>query len=376
MSMVSFLDLKRINGSFEPELSATVTRVVQSGWYLLGKEVKEFEESFARYCHTEYCVGTGNGLDALTLIFMAYVSLGRMKEGDEVIVPANTYIASILAVKRAGLVPVLCEPSWDTCNINPKEMEKHVTSRTKAVMAVHLYGRVCEMDGINDIAKKYGLKVIEDAAQAHGALYKDKYRTGSLGDAAGFSFYPGKNLGALGDGGAVTTCDKDLADRIRALANYGSSVKYVCPYVGINSRLDELQAAVLALKLNRLDEDNERRRKVAYKYMKGIKNPWITLPSISADQSRLSHVFHIFTVFTEYRELLQAHLQKMGIHTLIHYPIPPHRQGALSEFSLQHLPVTERIHREELSLPMFPLLTDGEIDEVISAVNSFSPELE
>lgn len=366
--MISYLDLKRINDSFEPELSATVTRVVHSGWYLLGEEVKKFERRFAGYCGVNYCVGTGNGLDALTLIFMSYVSMGHMQKGDEVIVPANTYIASILAVLRAGLTPVFCEPRLDTCNIDPDKVENLITSRTKAIMAVHLYGRVCEMDSINEIARRYGLKVVEDCAQAHGALYKKGKRAGALGDAAGFSFYPGKNLGALGDGGAVTTQDEKLAGKVRTLANYGSSVKYVNVHKGINSRLDEMQAAVLSLKLNRLDEDNDRRRKIASRYISEIHHPEISLPCV---EDFSAHVFHIFPIMTVRRETLQLYLKNNGIQTLIHYPIPPHRQEALKEYGNLSLPVTERIHAEELSIPMSPLLTEKEVSYVIETINSF-----
>ena len=308
--MVKYLDLKKINNSFEPELSEAVARVVRSGWYLFGKEVETFEQRFARYCGVGYCVGTGNGLDALTLIFMAYVSMGRMKARDEVIVPANTYIASILAVMRAGLKPVFCEPEWDTCNIDPGKVENLVSVRTKAIMVVHLYGRVCRMDEISRTARKNGLLVVEDCAQAHGAVYQG-VKSGALGDAAGFSFYPGKNLGALGDAGAVTTGDKDLAERVRMLANYGSSAKYVHPYVGINSRLDELQAAVLNVKLGRLDEDNERRRRVACRYMKEIKNPEVVLLQMATEAD--AHVFHIFTIFTPGRDRLREHLEHYGV---------------------------------------------------------------
>lgn len=366
--MISYLDLKQINDSFEPELSDTVTRVVRSGWYLLGEEVRNFERKFADYCGVSYCVGTGNGLDALTLIFMAYVSMGRMQKGDEVIVPANTYIASILAVLRAGLTPVFCEPHPDTCNIDPDRIEKLITVRTKAIMAVHLYGRVCEMDSINEIARKHGLKVVEDCAQSHGVLYKKEKRAGALGDAAGFSFYPGKNLGALGDGGAVTTQDEKLAAKVRALANYGSAVKYVNIHKGINSRLDELQAAVLSLKLNRLDEDNDKRRKIAERYINEIHHPEISLPCV---EDFSSHVFHIFPVFTIRRETLQLYLKNNGIQTLIHYPIPPHRQEALKEYGNLSLPITERIHAEELSIPISPLFTKEEVDYIIETINSF-----
>ena len=367
--MVDYLDLKRINDSFEPELSGVVDGVVRSGWYLFGEHVRRFEQRFARYCGVRHCVGVGNGLDALTLIFMSYVSMGRMREGDEVIVPANTYIASILAILRAGLKPVLCEPEWETCNISPRRLKELVSERTKAVMVVHLYGRVCRMDEVDAVARQHGLWVVEDCAQAHGVSYKGK-KAGALGHAAGFSFYPGKNLGALGDAGAVTTDDEELAGRVRMLANYGSSAKYVHPYVGINSRLDELQAAVLGLKLDRLDEDNARRRMIARKYTEGIKNPIIILPQMEKDEE--AHVFHVFTVFSPQRDALRRHLSERGVQALVHYPIPPHRQGALAEYAGLSLPVTERIHREELSLPMSPLLTDEEVKEVVEAVNSFN----
>lgn len=367
--MISYLDLQRINRSFEPELSKAVQRTVDSGWYLFGKELEIFERDFAAYCGVKHCVGVGNCLDALTLIFMAYVNMGVLKKDDEVLVPANTYIASILAVIRAGLKPVFCEPRWETCNLNPDILEQHITSRTKAVMVVHLYGRVCEMDAVNAVARRYGLKVVEDCAQAHGALYKGTSRTGSLGDAAGFSFYPGKNLGALGDAGAVTTDDSHLAEMVRMLSNYGSSAKYVHPYRGINSRMDEMQAAVLGVKLARLDEDNERRRNVVKAYMEGICNRYVSVPSVDDFKG---HVFHIFTVFSPCRDLLQAYLKRCGVQTLIHYPTPPHCQGALSEYAMLSLPVTERIHREELSLPLSPLMTEEEVHAVIEAVNSFS----
>ncbi len=367
--MVRYLDLKRVNDSFEPELSEVVARVMRSGWYLFGKEVETFEQRFARYCGVRHCVGTGNGLDALTLIFMAYVSMGRMKEGDEVIVPANTYIASILAVIRAGLRPVLCEPEWETCNIDPEKVDNLVSERTKAVMAVHLYGRVCRMDEIRRIARRKGLLVVEDCAQAHGATYGG-VKAGALGDAAGFSFYPGKNLGALGDAGTVTTDDGDLAGRVRMLANYGSSSKYVHPYAGINSRMDELQAAVLNVKLGRLDEYNGFRRRAACRYTREITNPEVVLPRMEANAD--AHVFHVFTVFTPERDRLREHLERHGVESLVHYPVPPHRQGALPAYASLSLPVTERIHREELSLPMSPLLTDGEIDSVVAAVNAFN----
>ena len=365
--MVKYLDLQKINASFEPELTEAVERTVKSGWYLFGAEVEEFERRFARYCGVGHCVGVGNGLDALTLIFMSYVSLGRMQRGDEVIVPANTYIASILAVLRAGLKPVFCEPEWETCDIDADKIEALVTSRTKAVMVVHLYGRVCRMNPIREVACRYGLYVVEDCAQAHGAMYHGK-KAGALGHAAGFSFYPGKNLGALGDAGAVTTDDDELAGRVRALANYGSSAKYVHPYIGINSRMDEMQAAVLNVKLGRLDADNHQRREVARQYGEKIKAKELRLPVVDDEQA---HVFHIFTVFTPLRDSLQSYLKARGIQALIHYPIPPHRQESLRDYAALSLPITERIHREELSLPMSPLLTEEEISQVADAVNSF-----
>lgn len=365
--MIKYFDLQRISESFEPELSETVVRVTRSGWYLQGEETRAFEEAFAGYCGTRYCIGVGNGLDALTLIFMAYRELGEMQPGDEVIVPANTYIASILSVVRAGLKPVFCEPSFDSCNIAPEAIETLINFRTKAILPVHLYGRCADMQPILNIAASYRLKVVEDAAQSHGAVYHGK-RTGNLGDAAGFSFYPAKNLGALGDGGAVTTNDQQLAAMIRSIANYGSSAKYVHLCKGINSRLDELQAAVLRLKLARLDVDNERRRNIACRYLDGIKNPLLTLPSVDDWKQ---HVFHIFPVFSSCRDRLQAFLAAEGIQAQIHYPIPPHKQEAFIEYSSLSLPVTERIHREELSLPMSPLMTDEEVDTVIAALNRF-----
>ena len=365
--MILYLDLQRINKSFEPQLSQELAKVASSGWYLFGEETERFEKEFAIYCDTSFCIGTANGLDALTLIFMAYKEIGIMQEGDEVIVPANTYIATILAVQRAGLKPVLCEPSPQTFTINPHRIESSLTPRTKAILPVHLYGQCADMGAISKIAKKHNLKVIEDVAQAPGAVYHNK-RTGNLGDAAAFSFYPAKNIGALGDGGAVTTNDKHLATMIRSLGNYGTTEKHVHPYKGINSRLNEIQAAVLSLKLKRLDEDNERRRKIARRYLKEIDHPFITLPKIG---NLKSHVFHIFPVFCQRRDVLQSWLLKNEIHTQIHYPIPPHRQGALKEYENSFLPVTEQIHREELSLPISPMMTDKEVKQVIDAVNRF-----
>lgn len=365
--MIKYLDLKKITNLYEPQLSEAVSRAIQSGWYILGNEVNNFEQEFAHYCGCRYCIGTGNGLDALTIIMLAYKEMGMMQDGDEVIVPANTYIASILSVLQAGLKPILCEPSWKSCNIDPEKIEELITPRTKAIMAVHLYGRCADIPQIEQIARKHSLKIIEDSAQAHGAMINDK-RCGNLGDASGFSFYPGKNLGALGDGGAITTNDKTLADTARAIANYGSEKKYINIYKGINSRLDEIQAAVLSVKLKRLDADNERRREIAEKYNAGIVNPLITLPQAS---NREEHVFHIYPVFCKQREQLQQHLGECGIETLTHYPIPPHKQEALKEFCNFEFPITERIHSEELSLPCHPAMSDNEIQTVIEAVNSF-----
>ena len=365
--MINYLDLKRVSDSFEPELSENVLQTVQSGWYLRGKRVAEFEQEFARYCGTKCCVGVGNGLDALTLIFRAYREMGVMNEGDEVVVPANTYIASILSVIRAGLTPVFCEPRPDTCNLNPDELEPLITHRTKAILPVHLYGRCAEMDAICEVAQRRNLKVVEDVAQAHGAQCRGR-RTGSLGDAAGVSFYPGKNLGALGDGGAVLTSDEELARTVEALANYGSEKKYVNRYKGVNSRLDEIQAGVLSLKLARLDQDNEQRRVLARRYLEEMKNPLVKLPEVTDWEG---HVFHIFPVMCAERDRLQAFLREEGIQTLIHYPIPPHQQEAMREYAHLSLPITEQIHREELSLPLYPQLTDEEVTHIIEAVNRF-----
>lgn len=365
--MIRYCDLKKITESHEPQLTEAVNRVIQSGWYILGNEVKTFEQEFAEYCGCNYCIGTGNGLDALTIIMLAYREMGVMQEGDEVIVPANTYIASLLSILQAGLKPVLCEPEWKSCNIDPGKIEELITPRTKAIMAVHLYGRCANIPQIEGIAKRHSLKIIEDSAQAHGAMIDGK-RTGNLGDAAGFSFYPGKNLGALGDGGAITTNDKELASTARAIANYGSEKKYINTYKGVNSRLDEIQAAVLSVKLQRLDADNERRRAIAERYNAGISNRLVKTPSI---EKREEHVFHIYPVFCEQRDKLQKHLLERGIETLIHYPVPPHKQEALSEYASHALPITERIHYEELSLPCNPTMSDSDVTAVIEAVNSF-----
>jgi len=365
--MVPFLSLQAISESFQPELDKAINRVVHSGWYLQGVEVAEFESEFARFCGVKHCIGVANGLDALILILRSYMELGCLKQGDEVIVPANTYIATMLAISANGLIPVLVEPDPITFNVDVLRIEEKIGARTKAIMPVHLYGQMAPMDAIMEIAKRKKLLVIEDAAQAHGAKQNDR-RSGSIGNAAGFSFYPGKNLGALGDAGAVTTNDDDLATVLRALANYGSKKKYVDEYKGINSRLDEIQAAVLRLKLSRLDSDNEKRRLVAENYIKNIKNPFIELPTVN---ERNSHVWHLFVIRTKKRDIFQEFLTSKGVQTLIHYPIPPHKQKAYKEWNELYLPATERIHEEVLSLPINSLLSKSEISIVIDAVNSY-----
>ena len=365
--MIPFLSLKDITASHSDEINAAVSRVVNSGWYLQGKENEKFEKDYAEFIGTKYAVGCANGLDALIWIFRAYVEMGVMQPGDEVIVPANTYIATILAITENGLKPVLVEPCFDTLEIDDAKIEERITPKTKAICIVHLYGRCAYSERIGALCRKYGLKLVEDNAQAHGCRYQQK-RTGSLGDAAGHSFYPGKNLGALGDGGAVTTNDKALADTIRALANYGSEKKYVFGYRGRNSRLDEIQAAVLEVKLKHLDEDNARRQAIAAFYYDNIKNPLLTLPLRLNDAQ---NVYHIFPVFSERRDELQAYLTENGVQTLIHYPIPPHKQKCYSEWNGMELPITEKMHREELSLPISPVLTMEEARQVVELLNDW-----
>ena len=366
---VKYLDLKRLNDSFEPELTAEVARVVQGGWYLLGQENERFSKAFADYCGARFCVPTGNGLDALTMILSAYKQLHGWADDAEVIVPSNTYIASILAVSRAGLQPVLCEPRLEDYLINPDLIEDLITERTKAIMVVHLYGRVCDMKPIMALADKYGLKVVEDVAQAHGVLY-DGVRAGHLSDAAGVSFYPGKNLGALGDAGCVTTDDEALANYVRAMANYGSQEKYLNIMKGLNSRMDEIQAAVLCLKLKRLDADNEARRRVAQAYCEGIRNPLITLPTMPAEPSQ--NVWHVYPIRTPERNHLREYLSREGIETMVHYPLPPHKQQAYAEWNERTYRISERIHREILSLPMSPVMSDDEVRRVVDVLNSYS----
>lgn len=366
--MIKFLDLQTINAQYRESLLKACERVIDSGWYILGQEVGNFESAFARYCQVEHCIGVANGLDALILIFRAYKELGRLQDGDEVLVPANTYIASILAISANNLKPVLIEPDLATYNIDPTRIASAITSRTRAILAVHLYGQSADMATLQTLAQQHNLLLIEDAAQAHGATCHGK-KAGSLGHAAGFSFYPGKNLGALGDGGAVTTHDSQLAEVIKALRNYGSQEKYVNRYQGINSRLDELQAALLSVKLNYLDEEIQRRREVARQYLEGINNSLITLPDVAPGNE---HVWHLFVIRTSDRKNLQQYLTSHSIQTVIHYPIPPHQQEAYRHWNSECFPITEQIHQEILSLPMSPVMNDAQTNYVIGVLNDFS----
>jgi dTDP-4-amino-4,6-dideoxygalactose transaminase len=371
--MIPFLDLKKINQQYQNELKEVCARVIDSGWYILGNEVAEFEKEFANYCEAKHCLGVANGLDALILILRAYIEMGVMQKGDEVIVPSNTYIASILAISENGLMPVLVEPDVNTFNLDPKLTEQAITEKTKAVLTVHLYGQVTAMDELNSIAKNNNLKVIEDCAQAHGALYTGNQnktqKVGSLGDAAGFSFYPGKNLGALGDGGAVTTNDSELAETIAALRNYGSHERYKNKYKGMNSRLDEIQAAMLRVKLRHLDKEIKARQTVAKAYLEGINNPLIEL-SVVEDVN--AHVWHLFVIKTAHRERLVKYLADNGVQTLVHYPIPPHQQCAYQEWQGNSFPVSEQIHKQVLSLPISPLLSMVDVGKIITICNSFN----
>ena len=368
---MEYLSLKQVTQAHLKEIEEAVNRVIESGWYLRGEATQTFEEQYANYIGTRYCVGCGNGLDALRLILMAYKTLGTMHEGDEVIVPANTYIATILSISSNGLTPILVEPRWETLEIDPDRIEEHITPRTKAIMIVHLYGRCAYTEKIKDICRRHNLKLIEDNAQAHGCTFQGRH-TGSLGDAAAHSFYPGKNLGALGDAGAVTTNDEKLAHTLRALANYGSSQKYVFPYKGINSRIDELQAAVLSVKLKYLDEENNRRKQIGKMLNEGITNDEIYIPT----GREADNVYHIYPIFCKQRNLLQQYLKEKGIQTMIHYPIPPHKQQAYSEWNNRSYPITERIHNEELSLPCNQTMTDREVEQLITAVNLFGKSMD
>ena len=365
--MIQFLNLKKLNQPFEVAFQQKMKQFLDGGWYILGSEVKTFETNFASYCGAKHCIGVGNGLDALVLIFKGYIQLGKLQKGDEVIIPANTYIASILAVMQADLVPVLVEPRLETYTIDSEKIEAKITPKTKAILPVHLYGQLCEMEVINSIAKKHNLLVIEDAAQAHGAEWNE-IKAGNFGNAAGFSFYPGKNLGALGDAGAITTNDDALAEVLFSMRNYGSKVKYENEIIGVNSRLDELQAAFLNIKLGHLDAENESRRTIAKRYLSEIKNDKIELPLWNQSEN---HVFHLFVIRTVNRLALQNYLKENGIETMIHYPIPPHKQKALT--SLNHLafPITEKMHYEVLSIPLNSAIKTSEVEYIIAILNKY-----
>lgn len=366
--MIKFLDLQKINSQFTEELKEAAARVIDSGWYLMGNELETFEQKYAGFCGTKYALGVANGLDALRLIFKAYIELGTLQKGDEVIVPANTYIASVLAISDNGLVPVFVEPNIHTYNLDSSKIEAVLTSKTKAILTVHLYGQNSIDEQMLNICKKHNLKLVEDSAQSHGALYNGKVM-GNIGDAAGHSFYPGKNLGALGDAGAITTNDDSLAKAIQALRNYGSLKKYENIYQGLNSRLDEIQAAFLNVKLKYIKEDIEARRKVANYYLDNIKNPAIILPEVLKDES---HVWHLFVIRTAHRNEFQRYMEEKGIQTLIHYPIPPHKQIAYKEYNTLSFPITEKIHKEVLSIPMGPVMDWEEVIKVVKIINEFS----
>lgn len=370
--MIPFLDLKAINHQYRQALIEAAIRVLDSGWYVLGQEVKAFEQEFANYCGTSHCVGLANGLDALVLTMRAWKELGKLKEGDEVIVPANTYIASVLAITENRLKPVLVDPDAQSYNLCPKKVRQAITPKTKAIVAVHLYGQLAPMNEIMKLADEYNLLVLEDSAQAHGAMVDGK-RAGSWGHASGFSFYPGKNLGALGDAGAMTTNDTELAQTVRALGNYGSHKKYENLYQGINSRLDEMQAALLRVKLENLNADTLVRKQIAVAYAQGITNPMVMLPipQNSRVASLQNHVFHLFVVRVKKRAALQAHLKAAGIDTIIHYPIPPHLQKAFRDYQRLSLPLTETIHQEVVSLPIGPNMSMAQVAYVVDAVNAF-----
>ncbi|MFD2915865.1 DegT/DnrJ/EryC1/StrS family aminotransferase [Psychroserpens luteus] len=367
--MIKFLDLNKINSKYEDEFSSRFKAFLKSGYYIKGSEVNQFEQSFATYCGTKHCIGVANGLDALTLIFKGYIELGKLNVGDEVMVPANTYIATMLSILNSGLKPVFIEPDNETFNISPSEIQKHIKPSVKAILVVHLYGQLANMSEINAIAKTNNLLVIEDAAQAHGAVsISEEKKAGNLSDASGFSFYPTKNLGALGDAGAVTTNDKELAACIKLLHNYGSSKKYVNEKIGINSRLDELQASFLNIKLRDLDQDNEKRREIAKQYLKRINNPKITLPFYDGSHN---HVFHVFVIRVEGRSHFTSYLEQNEIGYLIHYPIAPHLQKALLPYKSLYLPITEAIHDTVVSIPLSPVMTTVEIETIINALNLY-----
>lgn len=365
--MIDFLNLHAINDLYQKELKEACARVIDSGWYIMGNELESFEREFAEYCGVKHAIGVANGLDALILVIRAWKELGKLKAGDEVIVPANTYIASVLAITENDLIPVFVEPNPTTYNLCPENVQAAITEKTKAILPVHLYGLISPMLELMDIAKEYDLLVLEDCAQAHGANIEGK-KVGNWGDAAGFSFYPGKNLGALGDAGAITTNNDELAQTVQALRNYGSHKKYENLYRGINSRLDEIQAAMLRVKLGYLDQETARRREIANCYRSEITNPLIQLPEWNHDDN---HVFHLFVIQTEKRDELQQYLAENGVQTVIHYPIPPHKQNAYIEYNNLSLPITESIHNDILSLPMNPSLDIKEIKKIISVINKF-----
>lgn len=367
--MIKFLDLEKVNNRFRDEIDSEIKEILDSGWYLQGKKNEEFITNFAKFCGVKHCLGVANGLDALNLIIRAY----GFGVGDEIIVPANTYIASILAISQNGCTPVLVEPSIDTYNIDPELIEEKITEKTKAILIVHLYGQAVQMDKIWELAKKYNLKIIEDSAQAHGAeinINGKFIKTGALGDASGFSFYPGKNLGCMGDGGAITTNDDELFEKVKAIANYGSDRKYHHIYKGVNSRLDEIQAAVLNVKLKYLEQDNQRRREISKYYRENITNPKIILPNILSEKE-LAHVWHVFVVRTKERDKFQKYLLENGIQTIIHYPTPPHKQGAYKEWNNLSFPITEEIHNTIISLPISPVMADEEVKKVVEVVNEW-----
>lgn len=369
--MVKFLDLLKINLAHEAEIQEALNQVLLNGWYIRGKFHDEFEKKFAAYCGSSRCVGVANGLDALILIFKGFKEIGLLKDGDEVIVQANTYIASIISITASGLVPVFVEPDLDTYNLSVENVSKAITAKTKAILAVHLYGQLSPMEQLKELAEKNSLLLVEDCAQSHGAMDHRGLKAGNLSDAAAFSFYPGKNMGALGDAGAVTTSNEALADMVKTMGNYGSQKKYFNEVQGINSRLDEIQAAVLLVKLKYIDQENEVRRSIAKRYLTEIKNPHLILPKSQPDS--LDHVFHVFVIRTKNRKELIEFTDSQGIQTLIHYPIPFHKQGAYQEYASLHLPITEQIHEEILSIPISPVMENTEVDQVIRVLNEYRP---
>ncbi|MDA9002594.1 DegT/DnrJ/EryC1/StrS family aminotransferase [Flavobacteriaceae bacterium] len=366
--MIKFLDLQKINAQYEQKLKEASNRVIDSGWYLMGEELSSFEKNYARFCEVKHCIGVANGLDALRLIFKAYLELGVIAKGDEVIVPANTYIASVLAITDNDLIPIFVEPNLETYNLDSNKIEEAITEKTKAILTVHLYGQNSIDDQMLEICLKHNLKLIEDGAQSHGAKWNDKI-SGGIGDAAGHSFYPGKNLGALGDAGAVTTNDQVLAKTISALRNYGSEKKYENIYKGLNSRLDEIQAAFLNVKLKYIQDDIDIRRKVANYYLNNIKNDNIILPTVIEEEG---HVWHLFVIRTENRSRLQEYLKNNDVQTLIHYPIPIHHQDAYVEFKSLNLPLSEKIHEQVLSLPIGVHLTNEDLAYIVTVINEFN----